>query len=149
MGVKVRVTFSLKRPVDNVEVDTTEVMDRFPYLGRRLNLLSASGSPIRAHTHSCRKCHYIVPSCLYMRTQHRRTLQRIFIKPTPGDIRWAEIESMLRAAGVEIRERAGSRIVLIKGNERMVAHRPHPRPEAGKMTVRMIAAFLENVGVTP
>ena len=38
---------------------------------------------------------------MYVRTRHRRTLQRI-ATPTPSDIRRAEIESMLRAAGVEV-----------------------------------------------
>ncbi|MCY4652492.1 MAG: type II toxin-antitoxin system HicA family toxin [Dehalococcoidia bacterium] len=84
-----------------------------------------------------------------MRTRHRRTLQRIFATPTPSDIRWAEIESMLRAAGVEVSERAGSRVGLSKEGERITVHRPHPHPEAGRATVRAIARFLDNIGVRP
>ena len=35
------------------------------------------------------------------------------------------------------------------GSERMVVHRPHPRPNAGRATVRDIALFLKAVGVEP
>ncbi len=30
------------------------------------------------------------------------TLDRVFARPTPADIRWADIESMLEAVGVEV-----------------------------------------------
>ena len=56
---------------------------------------------------------------------------------------------MLSAAGVEVSERAGSRVGLKKDGERMVVHRPHPQPEVGKATVRSIAKFLAAAGVRP
>ena len=73
----------------------------------------------------------------------------MFKRPTPTGIRWADIVAMLEAADVEVIQRAGSRVLLKKGTERMVVHRPHPEPEIGKATVRDIAAFLEAVGVKP
>ena len=84
-----------------------------------------------------------------MRRKHRHTLERIFARPTPATIRWADIESMLWAVGVEVSERSGSRVLLKKGADRMVVHRPHPRPETGSATVRDIAAFLDALGVRP
>lgn len=84
-----------------------------------------------------------------MRTKHQRTLARMFARLTPAGIRWPDIEAMLRAADVEISERSGSRVLLKKGPERMIVHRPHPAPEAGRATVRDIVAFLEAVGVKP
>ena len=84
-----------------------------------------------------------------MRGKHRRTLARVFQKPTPSDIRWEDLEAMLLACGVEIVERAGSRVGLIKDGKRMVVHRPHPKPSVGRATVRDIAAFLSAVGVEP
>ena len=66
--------------------------------------------------------------------------------PTPVDIRWAEIESLLSALGVNLVERAGSRIQLAKGTESIVVHRPHPRPVASRDTVRDIARFIERIG---
>ena len=84
-----------------------------------------------------------------MRAKHRRTLQSMCARPTPTGIRWADIVAMLEAAGVEVSERSGSRVLLKKGAERMIVHRPHPAPETGRGAVRTIVAFLEAAGVTP
>jgi hypothetical protein len=43
-------------------------------------------------------------------SRHRRTLARIFAEPTPADLRWREIEGLLRTLGTEISEGAGSRV---------------------------------------
>ena len=80
-----------------------------------------------------------------MRKRHQRTLERILARPTRSGIRWADIESLLRALGVELYERAGSRVHLVKGKESIVVHRPHPRPETSRETVRDIVAFLERI----
>ena len=84
-----------------------------------------------------------------MRAKHRRTLNAVFESPTPSGIRWADIVAMLNAAGVEVIQRSGSRVLLKTGAERIVVHRPHPEPEAGRATVRDIAAFLDAAGVGP
>ena len=84
-----------------------------------------------------------------MRTRHRKVLERIFATPTPSNIRWRDLEAMLRACGVEIVERSGSRIGLRMGSERMVVHRPHPSPNTGRATIRDIALFLKAAGVEP
>ena len=73
----------------------------------------------------------------------------MFKRPTPTGIRWSDIVTMPKAAGVEVSQRSGSRVLLKKGRERMVVHQPHPEPETGRATVRDIAAFLEAVGVKP
>ena len=82
-------------------------------------------------------------------SRHRRTLERIFTRPTPSDIRWSEIEALMRAVGVEISERSGSRVGFRKGSERIVVHKPHPGSQVGKAAVRAITEFLEEIGVTP
>ncbi len=56
---------------------------------------------------------------------------------------------MLLAVKVEVTERSGSRVLIKRETERMVIHRPHPRPETSRATVRDIARFLEHIGVTP
>ena len=84
-----------------------------------------------------------------IRSRHRRTLERIFAMPTPSDIRWADVESLLIALDVEVLERAGSRVLLSKGNEKAVVHRPHPRPYLLRAVVRRIAGFLVAIGVKP
>ena len=84
-----------------------------------------------------------------MRAKHRRTLQSMCARPTPAGIRWADIVAILEAAGVEVSERSGSRVLLKKGAERMIVHRRHPAPATSRGTVRAIAAFLDAAGVKP
>ena len=84
-----------------------------------------------------------------LRTRHRRTLNRIFAKPTPSDIRWDEAVSLLRALDVEITQRAGSRVCIARGGVRLIIHRPHPRPYLSQETARGIATFLSGLGVEP
>ena len=84
-----------------------------------------------------------------MRRKHRRTLENMFKRPTPANIRWHDIVALLNAAGVEVSQRSGSRVGLKRGRERMVVHRPHPEPETGKKTVRDIAKFLKVIGIEP
>ncbi|WP_419926996.1 type II toxin-antitoxin system HicA family toxin [Candidatus Poriferisocius sp.] len=66
--------------------------------------------------------------------------------PTPTDIRWVDIESLLGALGVAVVERAGSRVQLVKGSDSIVVHRPHPRPVTRRDTVRDIVKFMERIG---
>ncbi len=82
-----------------------------------------------------------------MNRRHRRTLERIFVEPTPTDLRWSEIEALLRAAGAEISEGAGSRVRGALGGVRAVFHRPHPGPETRRGLVRAIRDFLAAAGV--
>lgn len=84
-----------------------------------------------------------------IRSRHRRTLERVFATPTPPDIHWNDAVSLLRAVGVEVTERAGSRIMLKRGEARMVMHRPHPRPQLSRPAVRDLSKFLEAIGVKP
>jgi len=47
---------------------------------------------------------------MYLRSRHQRTLERIFATPTPTDIRWAELESLMIALDIE----EGADIIMIK-----------------------------------
>ena len=82
-----------------------------------------------------------------MKAAHRRTLKRILAKPTPADIPWSDVQAMLQGAGVEVLERPGSWIALVKKQEIMVLRRPHPKPLSIRATLRDIAAFLGAAGV--
>jgi len=84
-----------------------------------------------------------------MNRRHRRTLAQIFAEPTPPDLRWNEIEALLRAVGAEIGEGAGSRARIALGGVRAVFHRPHPSPEAKRGLVRAVRDFLAAAGVKP
>jgi len=60
---------------------------------------------------------------------------------------WSEIEALLRAAGAEISEGAGSRVRVALGGVRAVFHQPHPGPETRRGLVRAIRDFLAAAGV--
>ena len=81
-----------------------------------------------------------------LRRRHRRTLERMRSVPTPADIRWAEIESLLLALDAELEERAGSRVAISIGDETVVMHKPHPRPVMQRPAVRRLVRFIERTG---
>ncbi|NOX60517.1 MAG: type II toxin-antitoxin system HicA family toxin [Chloroflexi bacterium] len=85
-----------------------------------------------------------------MRRKHRRTLEAIFARPTSGNIRWADIESLFLALGAELEERAGSRIaVIFPGYPPAVFHRPHPSPKVDKGAIAAIRDWLDAMGYRP
>jgi hypothetical protein len=45
--------------------------------------------------------------------RHEKTLAAIFAHPVAGNIRWREIEALLRALGADVEERAGSRVAIV------------------------------------
>jgi HicA toxin of bacterial toxin-antitoxin, len=84
-----------------------------------------------------------------MTQKHRRTLEAIFDDPVRAGILWRDIEGMLKAAGAEITEGAGSRVRVALNGVRAVVHRPHPQKETDKGAVRSMRRFLIEAGVTP
>jgi hypothetical protein len=84
-----------------------------------------------------------------MVSRHLRTLTAVFEDPVRANILWSDIESMLRYLGAEFAERSGSRVNVRLNGFGVVLHRPHPRKEANRYTVRDVRAFLTLVGVTP
>jgi hypothetical protein len=84
-----------------------------------------------------------------MNAKHRRTLEAIFAKSVPSDLRWAEIESLLVALGAEHSEGRGSRVRFALGPAEAVFHRPHPSPRTDKGAVVAVRRFLEIAGVKP
>ncbi len=82
-------------------------------------------------------------------SKHRRTLERIFERPTRADIRWSDIESLIRALGGSVEERKGSVVLVRLGGRPKTFHRPHPRPETDKGAVTAFRMMLESSGITP
>jgi len=82
-------------------------------------------------------------------SKHRKTLEAIFEKPERANIAWRDIEALFIALGAEVTEGSGSRVRVALKNVRAVFHRPHPRKEANKATIRSVRRFLEAAGEKP
>ncbi|MFP4409470.1 MAG: type II toxin-antitoxin system HicA family toxin [Spirochaetaceae bacterium] len=67
----------------------------------------------------------------------------------PANISWADIEALLTALGAEISEGSGSRIRIKLRAVRGVFHRPHPRKEVDRGSVKSRRRFLQNAGFEP
>ncbi|MEM1213046.1 MAG: type II toxin-antitoxin system HicA family toxin [Planctomycetota bacterium] len=84
-----------------------------------------------------------------MNSRHRKTLERLFQKPAPANMRWADIEALFIALGAKMIEGAGSRVTFTLNDVQHTFHRPHPGKEATRPMARSARGFLENAGVQP
>jgi len=84
-----------------------------------------------------------------MNQAQRRTLQELFETPTRSDIRWARIESLVRALGGDVSSGRGSRVRFRLGDRVATFHGPHPKRVTGKGTVEDVRRFLDHAGVRP
>jgi hypothetical protein len=80
---------------------------------------------------------------------HRKTLEKLFADPVNGNMAWARIEAMLRAAGCAVAEGPGSSVTFEFSGRKMTLHRPHPGKEALRYRVLAVREFVERMGVRP
>lgn len=81
--------------------------------------------------------------------KHERTLAAIFADPVQANISWSDAESLLRNLGAEVSQGKGSRVRVVLNGIRAVIHRPHPRKEINKLTVKSIRRLFVEAGVKP
>ncbi len=84
-----------------------------------------------------------------MNRRHKRTLERIYARPTSGNAPWSDIESLFKALGADVSERAGSRVAVVLFDEVRVFHRPHPSPNTDKGAIASIRKWFELYEVKP
>ena len=84
-----------------------------------------------------------------MKRKHQRTLELVFSRPVSANVRWVDIEALLRELGATFEEREGSRIEVFLFGLVRVFHRPHPSPDTDKGAVAAIRKWLEENGVKP
>lgn len=82
-------------------------------------------------------------------SRHRATLEALFAEPTRAGIAWDDVVALLRALGAEHAQGRGSRERFSLNGVRMVLHRPHPRKELVRATVRDVRDFLSDAGIEP
>ncbi|MBQ13714.1 MAG: type II toxin-antitoxin system HicA family toxin [Gammaproteobacteria bacterium] len=73
----------------------------------------------------------------------------MYRRPTSGNINWSDIESLFRALGADVSERAGSRVAVVVFDEVRVYHRPHPSPNTDKGAIASIRRWFEENEVVP
>ena len=76
-------------------------------------------------------------------------LELIFSRPVSANVRWTDVESLLKELGARIEEREGSRVAVLLFNEVRVFHRPHPSPATDKGAVASLREWLNANGVKP
>ncbi|GLI92199.1 type II toxin-antitoxin system HicA family toxin [Methylocystis echinoides] len=84
-----------------------------------------------------------------MNSKQKKTLAAVFAAPTPANIEWLAIESLLVSVGCEVVEGSGSRVSFAYHGHIESFHRPHPEKEAKRYQVRQARDFLERIGVRP
>lgn len=84
-----------------------------------------------------------------MGSNHQRTLEQIFSDPVPANIRFRDIESLVKSLGGEVVERGGSKVMFVLNQVKWWLDRPHPGKDAKRYQVRDLRTFFENAGVTP
>ena len=83
-----------------------------------------------------------------MNKRHQRTLNSIFAQTISGNIKWRNVEALLKNLGATLSERAGSRVAVSLEGRVAYFHRPHPSPNMDKGAVRDLRKFLQSVGIT-
>ncbi len=81
--------------------------------------------------------------------KHRKMLATVFADPIRSNVKWSEVEGLLRALGADLSGGRGSRIRVHLHGVRAVFHRPHPQPETDKGALRSVRRFLSEAGVNP
>ncbi len=76
-------------------------------------------------------------------------MEGLFERPVRADVRWSDIEKLVRHIGGEISQGRGSRVRVHLNGVLAVFHRPHPNPEASKALVKDVCRFLSEAGVEP
>lgn len=84
-----------------------------------------------------------------MNNKHRKTRERIFSDDPGNNIRWEDVESLLRALGAQIEEGSGSRVTVTLGLHVAVFHRPHPEPTIRRGVVVALRKYIEEAGMAP
>lgn len=82
-----------------------------------------------------------------MSNHHYRTLEAVFRDPVSATIVWDDAESMLVHFGASIREGRGSRISVRLNGQIGRFHRPHPRKEASRSSIRALRDLLTRAGM--
>lgn len=80
--------------------------------------------------------------------KHQKTLQQLCASPTPANIRWDDVVSLLKHLGYDLIKGDGSRRRFYSPRTKAVftCHKPHPQPTLPKYVVEQLVAHLMTFG---
>ena len=84
-----------------------------------------------------------------LRAKHRRTLDAVFAHPVSGNIRWVEIETLVRALGGPIDKGSGARVHFLLMGHPATFHGPDRQPMADKGAVAAFRKYLIRAKISP
>lgn len=84
-----------------------------------------------------------------MNSKNKKTLKAIFEEPIRSDIRWNDIEKLVKDLGGNIKQGRGSRVMFELSGKIGRFHQPHPHSEIKRYVVKDLRDFLEKAGISP
>ena len=84
-----------------------------------------------------------------MNSKQRKTLEAIFSHPTPKNLAWDDLVSLLCALDCDLVKDGGSHFAFRREGHKADFHRPHPGEELKRYQVEDAKAFLLIIGVKP
>ena len=82
-----------------------------------------------------------------MNSKQKRTLKAVVTDPVSPTLSWADVESLLVAAGAREIEGSGSAVRFERDGVVARFHRPHPDKNAKRYQIKDARAFLAAIGV--
>lgn len=83
-----------------------------------------------------------------LNSKQQTILKDIFEEPVKSNIEWTDVESLFRSLGT-VTEGKGSRVRAFVNGKVATFHRPHPKKEADKGTIKSVRRFLKEAGIEP
>jgi hypothetical protein len=84
-----------------------------------------------------------------MNSKHQKTLAAVFTKPTATNIKFTDIEALIKALGGSVFERESSRVRIELDGTTWRCHRPHPGKDAKRYQVEQARELFELAGIQP
>lgn len=77
-----------------------------------------------------------------------KALLKLCAKPTPANVKWKELKSVLEYFGYKLQSNSGSRRKFFHAEKKLliICHEPHPSPDVDKGCVADVAEHLKSNG---
>ena len=81
-------------------------------------------------------------------SKHQKALEKICTSPTPADIKWKDLQTVLDRLGYKMLKNSGSRRKFYhEGKDALfICHQPHPSPNVDKGCIADLAEHLKAYG---